>query len=106
VGIAVNGGTIAWTARAAFAEIDGSGPFEVGRWSDTGGALLDGRVCELGFWKRLGTQQDVTDLYNGGAGLAYPLTVGGGGGGSPVGPVLDGRVLTPGRIFGGSAFKC
>lgn len=38
----------------------------------------DGLIDEVGVWNRALTDAEVTSLYNGGAGLAYPLTVGGG----------------------------
>ena len=39
-------------------------------------SLLNGSVDEVGIWKRCLSQTDVTALYNGGAGLTYPFTVG------------------------------
>ncbi len=37
----------------------------------------DGLIDEMGCWSRLLTDQEITDLYNGGAGLAYPFSGGG-----------------------------
>jgi len=50
-------------------------PFEIGRFITF---YLDGMVDEVGFWKRVLTAQEKTDLYNGGAGLSYPFTSGSG----------------------------
>jgi hypothetical protein len=38
----------------------------------------NGRIDEAGFWSRPLTSDEVTELYNGGAGLAYPFSSGGG----------------------------
>ena len=48
--------------------------------------VADGVIDEVGFWNRLLTSTEVTELYNAGAGLAYPFS-GGGGGGAPT-PLL------------------
>lgn len=67
----VNNGTADTTASV-------SGP------PDTAGALflggengaanfLNGRIDEMGFWKRVLTSQERTDLYGGGAGLVFPF---------------------------------
>lgn len=37
---------------------------------------LDGKMDELGIWSRALTSTEVTSLYNGGAGLAYPFSAG------------------------------
>ena len=34
---------------------------------------MNGIIDEVGFWNRELTSSEVTDLYNSGAGLAYPL---------------------------------
>ncbi len=36
---------------------------------------LNGALDEIGLWTRVLTSTEVTQLYNGGAGLAYPLVV-------------------------------
>lgn len=73
----------------------GDSPFKLGA-----GDLdyWNGEIDEVGFWKRVLTSDERNDLYNGGSGLAYSSF----GGGGVIGPILRGRVLTPGRIFGGS----
>lgn len=37
-------------------------------------AYMDGRIDEVGFWKRALTAAEITQLYNGGAGLSYPFS--------------------------------
>jgi hypothetical protein len=41
------------------------------------GETMDGSIDEVGFWKRVLTSQERTDLYNSGAGLTYPFSSGG-----------------------------
>lgn len=65
------GGTIPATL------IDSSAVFEVGGHSSLG-RWFDGVIDEVGLWDRALSSTEVSDLYNGGAGLAYPLSVGGG----------------------------
>ena len=43
----------------------------------TFGPYLTGDIDELAFWSRKVTDAEIGQLYNAGAGLAYPLTVGG-----------------------------
>lgn len=78
IGIAINAGT-ADTASCPNGCIDGTAPFRIGQLGGGATNSFDGLIDEFGFWKRVLTSQERTDLYNGGAGLAYPLTVGGGG---------------------------
>lgn len=61
----VNAGTNP-TAQAA--------PFVIG--SRTNAFFYTGLVDEVGFWKRILTAPEKTQLYNGGAGLAFPFTSG------------------------------
>lgn len=69
VGIAVNGGA-ADTVSYATGTFDGGGEFRLG--GDQGGSsLMDGLIDEVGFWGRVLTAQERTDLYNSGAGLTY-----------------------------------
>jgi hypothetical protein len=37
---------------------------------------FDGRIDEVGLWERALTQEEITSLYNSGAGLSYPFSVG------------------------------
>jgi hypothetical protein len=46
--------------------------------------VADGVIDEVGFWNRLLTSTEVTELYNAGAGLAYPFSGGGGGAPTPL----------------------
>lgn len=77
IGLAVNDGT-----PVTLSHSDGvraaSGLFEVGARS-VQGLYWNGLIDEIGFWKRVLSSQDRTDLYGGGAGLSYPF----GGGGIP-----------------------
>lgn len=50
----------------------GSQPFEIGSIFGGAGNFLDGRVDEVGFWKRLLTVAERTQLWNGGNGVTYP----------------------------------
>jgi hypothetical protein len=43
----------------------------------TATTTFDGVIDEVGYWSRAITSAEVTELYNGGAGLAYPFTGGG-----------------------------
>ncbi|MBL0320488.1 MAG: LamG domain-containing protein [Alphaproteobacteria bacterium] len=47
-------------------------PFCIG--SRNGSAFYDGIIDECGIWDKVLTQSEIDQLYNGGAGLAYPLT--------------------------------
>jgi hypothetical protein len=48
--------------------------FGVGNSTIVGGGLYNGSIDEAGVWSRALSQADVTELYNGGAGLTYPFT--------------------------------
>ncbi len=75
VGIAVNAGT-ANTQSYSSGVSDTGEEFRIG--SDSQGFFIkwDGLICEVGFWKRVLTSTERTDLYNSGAGLAYPFSGG------------------------------
>jgi len=77
VGISVNDGT-ADTAATTGAPADTSANFTLGMISPGFGASgqWDGLIDEVGFWKKVLTSQERTDLYNSGNGLAYPLSAG------------------------------
>lgn len=48
--------------------------FEIGRREYSGAEEpFDGRIDEVGFWKRVLTGAEITQLYNSGSGLAYPF---------------------------------
>jgi hypothetical protein len=76
VGISVNAGTPDTAAHSA-GVLDGAGAFELSGF--TFGTFWDGLIDEVGFWKRVLTADERTELYNGGDGLAYPFDGGGGG---------------------------
>lgn len=72
VGISVNDNTPTTSAYSGGITAAGSN-FEVG--GDVNGSrYVDGRIDEMGFWKRVLTSGERTQLYNGGAGLAYPFS--------------------------------
>lgn len=72
IGIAINA-EAAWTAAASSGPAGTSSAFNMGRLVDIG-FDWDGRIDEVGFWKRVLTSTERTQLYNGGAGLAYPFS--------------------------------
>jgi hypothetical protein len=74
VGIAVNAGT-ANTDAATGGSNNSSYAFQLG-YSDQLGFALDGRLDQVGFWKRVLTSQERTELYNGGAGMTYAAMAG------------------------------
>jgi hypothetical protein len=75
VGIAVNGGTPN-TAATTGAPADTAATFYLG-FDAANAVYFDGLIDEVGLWKRVLTSQDRTDLYNGGAGLAFSSFGGG-----------------------------
>lgn len=96
IAISVNDGTLQ-TASWTIGVDDSSHPFCIG--ASVGQSLWwDGLIDEVGFWKRVLTSGERTQLYNGGSGLAYPFTSGG-----VVVTPLRNRLMSPGHIFGG---KC
>lgn len=64
IGIEVNNG-LADTSPTIGIPGDGTAPFELGQVQNE---LLNGRLDEFGFWKRILTSQEKSDLYNGGNG--------------------------------------
>jgi hypothetical protein len=75
IGIAVNAGTPDTTAHTGGIALTAS-LFTIGANSNAG-TDWDGALDEYGWWDRVLTSGERTSLYNGGAGLAYPLTVAG-----------------------------
>lgn len=69
--VQINDGT-AHSSSYTFGGQDKAASFEIGRRVDVGN-YFDGLIDEVGFWKRVLTSQERTDLYNGGAGFAYPF---------------------------------
>lgn len=68
----VNDGTVSETAHAG-GVLTGSGDFGIAY----NGAAFVGLIDEVGKWSRVPTSDEVTSLYNGGAGLAYASFGGG-----------------------------
>ena len=62
------------TAAHTLGVFDGGSSFWLGRGG--GGGDYDGVMDEVGFWKRVLTSGERTQLYNSGAGLAYPFVSG------------------------------
>lgn len=78
VGIQINNGTVFTTAHTTGVR-DGDSNFQVsGRPGSSAGAVdyLEGTIDEVGFWKRVLTAEERSQLYAGGNGLAYPFNVG------------------------------
>lgn len=73
--IQVNDGAVDSTPDTSFA--DSALDFQIGRYGTS--QYFDGLIDQVGFWKRVLTTQERTDLYNGGAGLSYAALSGGGG---------------------------
>ncbi len=67
--IQLNNGTAASTAHTT-GVFDNTAPFRIG--SRDASSYWDGLIDEVSFWKRVLTAGEITTLYNGGAGLAYP----------------------------------
>lgn len=84
IGIVVNAGTPVTSSWSTGVQ-DGSADFEVGSNANDGNNWL-GTIDEIGFWSRVLTSQERTDLYKGGAGLAYPFS----SGAAATAPVLQG----------------
>ncbi len=59
------------TGTLATSIYNGVADFEVGNTPAT--ASIDGIIDEVGIWSRALTTTEVSELYNGGAGLAYPF---------------------------------
>lgn len=71
IGVSVNDASD--TASYSSGGHDNSGAFLLGRLF--GSQFWDGTIDEVGFWKRVLTSTERTQLYNSGNGLAYPFTV-------------------------------
>lgn len=63
------------TNTAATTFVATVGQFYLAYLGRSGAWYTDGRIDEVGIWNRALTSTEVGQLYNGGAGLAYPLTV-------------------------------
>lgn len=73
VGVSVN--DVSDTTSYSSGVLDNAHPFYVARnGANFAGQYFDGWMDELFFWKRVLTSGERTQLYNAGAGLAYPWT--------------------------------
>lgn len=72
IGISVNNGTVN-TATTTITVPDTSANFRIGnrQYDVDSDAPWNGRIDEVGFWKKQLTAAEVTDLYNNGTGIAY-----------------------------------
>jgi hypothetical protein len=70
VGISVNGA--ANTASYSSGVLLGAADFQIGAFNNAN--FWDGRIDEVGFWKRVLTADERAELYNGGSGKGYPFT--------------------------------
>ena len=68
----VNGASIGSGTTSVTALFDNTETLKLGKRGD--GGLLNGLQDEIGLWSRAITSDEVTTLYNGGAGLQYPFT--------------------------------
>lgn len=68
VNIQVNNGPVDSTTTAGIAPPDTTHSLRIGMGSDAFANPFDGRIDEVGFWKRVLIAQERTDLYNGGSG--------------------------------------
>lgn len=76
IGISINDGIVV-TIAASLGVRDGTADFGLGV-TDVGTTPsdpFDGLIDEGGIWKRVLTGAEVTELYNGGAGITYPFGV-------------------------------
>ncbi|KAA3644794.1 MAG: hypothetical protein DWQ07_15420 [Chloroflexi bacterium] len=71
IGISVNDGTIDTAATNGTAPADTDATFQIGK---LGSQEWDGRIDEVGFWKRVLSGTDLDTLYNTGSGATYPFS--------------------------------
>ncbi len=69
----INNSSLGTVAGALTDVADNPAPFNIGSRGDNAWTF-DGIIDEMGVWDRLLTDEEIGQLYNGGAGLAYPLT--------------------------------
>jgi hypothetical protein len=65
IGISVNAGTVNTTSFSG-GIFDGTTAFLIG--SRSGATYMNGRIDEVGVWKKLLSASELTELYNSGAG--------------------------------------
>lgn len=74
IGISVN--DISDTAAHSAGVFDGTAAFAIGARVNADGDYFDGIIDEVGFWKRVLTSAEITELYNAGAGRDYAYIAG------------------------------
>lgn len=77
INVSVDNGTTASVAHST-GVFNGTAPFNIG--AENGGVFFDGRVDEVGVWKRVLTSLERTELYNAGAGRDYTYITAAAGG--------------------------
>jgi hypothetical protein len=73
INIQVNDGTVDSAATAGTAPSDTANEFQLGRYTAGTPLRWDGRLDGVGFWKRVLTATERSNLYNSGSGLEYPF---------------------------------
>ena len=71
VNISVNNGAVD-SAAHTFGVFDGTGDFNIGA-TEAAFDFMDGRIDAVGFWKKVLSAAERTELYNNGNGLEYPF---------------------------------
>lgn len=69
----LNNGTVASSAYT-FGVKNGTNAFALGATTSGGASYMNGRIDEVGFWKRVLTVAERTSLYNAGSGVTYPFS--------------------------------
>lgn len=76
-GMSVDNGTPVTTGITGITQDSGS-EFRIGaRYYPGSNIPFNGLIDEVGFWTKVLSSDEITQLYNGGAGLSYPFTTGG-----------------------------
>lgn len=74
IGICGSGGAFDTQATGGALQAASNGPFQLGGNPRTPATLyMDGRIDEVGFWKRMLNANEWAALYNGGTGRTYPF---------------------------------
>ncbi len=72
VSLSINNGA-ANTSGGTVTPWDGTEDFRIGAHAGATPIYFDGRIDEVGYWKRVLTANERTMLYNGGTGMQYPF---------------------------------
>jgi hypothetical protein len=73
LGIAVNAGTANLNSHTDGVSTSTTAEWQLGHIVGGDATYMDGRIDEVGFWKRVLTSGERSQLYNSGNGLAYPF---------------------------------